>query len=61
MSFANWRQQARLLLALEELTAGRSIIEVADSLGYASASSFIAMFKKAFGLSPRRYLAVRKP
>ncbi len=61
MSFVNWRQQARLLLALEELTAGRSIIEVADSLGYASASSFIAMFKKAFGLSPRRYLAVRKP
>ncbi|ENN88168.1 Transcriptional regulator, AraC family [Rhizobium freirei PRF 81] len=59
MSFANWRQQARLLLALEHLTAGSTIIEVAESLGYASASSFIAMFKKAFGLSPRRYLSVR--
>ena len=61
MSFANWRQQARLLLALEYLTAGSSIVEVADSLGYASASSFIAMFRKAFGLSPRRYLSVSRP
>jgi len=60
MSFANWRQQARLLLALEYLSAGNPIAEVADSLGYASASSFIAMFRKAFGLSPRRYLSVRK-
>ncbi|GAC1043747.1 AraC family transcriptional regulator [Rhizobium sp. No.120] len=60
MSFASWRQQARLLLALEYLSAGKPIVEVADSLGYASASSFIAMFRKAFGLSPRRYLSVRK-
>lgn len=61
MSFANWRQQARLMLALEYLTAGSAIAEVADNLGYASASSFIAMFKKAFGLSPRRYLSIRSP
>ncbi|TWB57546.1 AraC family transcriptional regulator [Rhizobium sp. ERR 922] len=60
MSFAHWRQQARLLLALEYLSAGKPIAEVADSLGYASASSFIAMFRKALGLSPRRYLSVRK-
>ena len=60
MSFANWRQQARLLLALEHLSAGAPIAEVADSLGYASASSFIAMFRKAFGLSPRRYLSARR-
>ncbi|WP_412065220.1 AraC family transcriptional regulator [Rhizobium sp. SYY.PMSO] len=60
MSFASWRQQARLLLALEYLSAGSPIADVADNLGYASASSFIAMFRKAFGLSPRRYLSVRR-
>ncbi|MCQ1853062.1 AraC family transcriptional regulator [Neorhizobium galegae] len=55
LSFAGWRQQARLLLALEQLASGAPVANVADGLGYASASSFIAMFRKAFGLPPRRY------
>jgi AraC-like DNA-binding protein len=57
MSFAQWRQQARLTLALERLASGESVTNVADALGYATPSNFISMFRKAFGESPGRYFA----
>lgn len=55
LSFAQWRQQARLSRALERLAEGEPVIGVAEGLGYASASAFIAMFRRAFGHSPARY------
>ena len=55
ISFAQWRQQARLARALERLAVGESVAGVADALGYASVSAFVAMFRRAFGLSPGRY------
>jgi AraC-like DNA-binding protein len=57
MSFAQWRQQARLTLALERLASGESVAKVADALGYATPSNFIFMFRKAFGESPGRYFS----
>lgn len=57
LSFAHWRQQARLTLALEQLANGQAVADVAHDLGYASASNFIAMFRRAFGQSPGRYFA----
>ena len=59
MSFARWRQQARLTLGLERLAAGQSVAAVSDALGYASPSNFIAMFRRCFGESPARYFAAR--
>jgi len=56
-SVAQWRQQARLACALERLAHGESVSVVADALGYATPSAFVAMFRKAFGDSPGRYLA----
>ncbi len=56
-SVAQWRQQARLTRALERLAMGEPVAAVADGLGYASPSAFVAMFRKAFGDSPGRYLA----
>ena len=56
-SVAQWRQQARLTRALERLAAGEAVSIVADALGYATPSAFVAMFRKAFGDSPGRYLA----
>lgn len=56
-SVAQWRQQARLACALERLAEGEPVSVVADALGYASPSAFVAMFRKAFGDSPGRYLA----
>jgi len=55
MTFGQWRQQARLLRALERLAHGEKVIDVALSLGYASPSAFTAMFKKRFGQLPSRF------
>jgi AraC-like DNA-binding protein len=52
MSFAQWRQQARLLFALRRIAEGARIIDVAFDCGYASQSAFTVMFKKQFGVSP---------
>ncbi|MFM0209561.1 helix-turn-helix transcriptional regulator [Paraburkholderia sediminicola] len=59
MSFVQWRQQARLALGLERLANGEAVAGVAEALGYATPSNFIAMFRKAFGESPGRYFARR--
>ena len=55
MTFGAWRQQARLLKALELLAAGQSVTATALDLGYDSPSAFIAMFKKVLGVSPGKY------
>ena len=57
MSFAAWRQQARLIAALEQLAQRVPIGRIAESLGYESASAFTAMFKKSFGVAPKDYFA----
>jgi len=55
-SFAQWRQQARLTRALQRLAEGEPVAVVADALGYASPSAFIAMFRRSFGHPPARYI-----
>ncbi|MDB5804203.1 MAG: transcriptional regulator [Betaproteobacteria bacterium] len=57
MSFAAWRQQARLVVALEQLAQRAPIGRIAESLGYESASAFTAMFKKSLGVAPKDYFA----
>jgi AraC-like DNA-binding protein len=56
MTLGRWRQQARLHHALAALAAGHSVNEVAEQVGYASPSAFIAMFKAALGTSPAKFL-----
>jgi len=55
MTFRAWRQQARLLRALEMMAAGQSITTVALDVGYESPSAFTAMFRRALGVSPTKY------
>ncbi len=55
LSFARWRQQARLLEALVRLAGGAAVTTVALDLGYDSPSAFIAMFRRALGTTPARY------
>lgn len=59
MSFTRWRQQMRLILSLERLARGEPVADVADALGYATPSGFIAMFRKIFGQPPARYFRLR--
>jgi AraC-like DNA-binding protein len=60
MTFGRWRQQFQIMVALERLADGESVKTVTFELGYESTSAFIAMFKKALGLSPGKYLAGRR-
>ncbi len=55
LTFGQWRQQARLLFALERLARGDRIIDVALDSGYASQSAFAAMFRKHFGTPPSAF------
>ena len=57
LSFRAWRRQARLMKAVEWLSLGAAVGEVADRLGYEEPSAFVAGFRKAFGVTPGRYFA----
>ncbi|WP_372070621.1 helix-turn-helix transcriptional regulator (plasmid) [Tistrella mobilis] len=56
LTFAEWRQQIRLLEALPRLASGETVTNVALDLGYDSPSAFTAMFRRILGASPRDYL-----
>ncbi|MEM7169316.1 MAG: helix-turn-helix transcriptional regulator [Pseudomonadota bacterium] len=56
MTFGAWRQRQRLLLAIARLAEKVPVTTIAYDLGYNSPSAFIAMFTKALGTTPSRYL-----
>ncbi|MFO0735330.1 MAG: helix-turn-helix transcriptional regulator [Labilithrix sp.] len=55
LTFGRWRQQCRLLAAIEHLAAGSSVTRTAFEVGYDDVSSFIATFKASMGTTPARY------
>jgi AraC-like DNA-binding protein len=55
MSFAQWRRQACLLMAIPRLAAGDPVTAVALDLGYESPAAFATMFKRVVGVAPSRY------
>lgn len=55
VSFSQWRLQLVMYVATIALQQGASTQEVADRLGYQSASSFIQAFKRVFGVTPSQY------
>ncbi len=59
MSFAAWRQHVRLMEALSRLATGHAVTAVAFDVGYNSPSAFTAMFRKAFGAAPTRYMTAQ--
>ncbi|RAI67215.1 AraC family transcriptional regulator [Pseudomonas fluorescens] len=56
MSYQQWRQQWRLMRAIELLSTGRNIGYSAFELGFASDSAFIAFFKDMTGITPGDWL-----
>jgi AraC-like DNA-binding protein len=61
LTFARWRQQARLLEALSRLAQGESVTTIALDLGYDSPSAFTSMFRRALGRTPSSYFADTEP
>jgi AraC-like DNA-binding protein/quercetin dioxygenase-like cupin family protein len=55
MTFGKWRQQLRLLHALQLLASGEKVTGAALDAGYGSTSAFISMFRKQLGTTPARY------
>ncbi|OLT00539.1 hypothetical protein BJF90_35100 [Pseudonocardia sp. CNS-004] len=54
-TFGRWRQQARLLAAVEMLARGQSVARVSTQLSYDSPSAFSAMFRRCLGMPPSQY------
>lgn len=56
MSFRQWRSRMRLLSAIEHLRQGKSSTTIAHTLGYRTASAFVAAFREHFGCPPQCFL-----
>lgn len=61
MSFVQWRQQAKLLKAMEWLAEGRQILSVALDLGYQTQSAFTVMFRRNLGITPGQFIKSMSP
>lgn len=57
ITFARWKQQARLLESIRRLAEGTPVTTVAVDLGYESPSAFSTMFRRALGIAPRDFIA----
>lgn len=56
MTIGQWRQQLRLLIALEKLTEGLSVTDTCFVVGYNNVSAFIKAFKRTVGITPLEYV-----
>lgn len=61
MSYQQWRQQWRLMRAIELLATGHGISHVAAELRFSSDSVFIAFFRKMLGETPGAYMRKSRP
>ena len=55
ISLARWRNQVKMITAVQLLAIGRSVTDIAFDLGFESVSSFICSFRHYFGESPGQY------
>lgn len=56
LSFSGWRQQLRMLKALELLGQGHTVTDTALALGYHNISAFIAMFRRYYQCTPGEFV-----
>lgn len=55
MNYQSWRQQWRLLKAMEMLATGAKINKIAQDLEFVSDSAFVAFFRQHTGVTPARH------
>jgi AraC-like DNA-binding protein/mannose-6-phosphate isomerase-like protein (cupin superfamily) len=58
IDFESWRRQVRLMKAVELLVSGRSIKEVAFAVGYRQSSTFVQLFRRTFGATPKAWISL---
>lgn len=54
LTLGQWRQQARALVGLRELSLGSTVLEAAIAAGFETSSGFIQSFRKQMGDTPAR-------
>lgn len=59
MTLGKWRQQLRLMRAMQLLAHGAKVTHAALEAGYSTPSAFISMFRKTLGTTPTNYF--RRP
>lgn len=59
VTFRYWRTNARLHAGAGLLVRGESVAAVAEQVGFATASGFVAAFSERFGTTPGRYARLR--
>ena len=55
MTWRNWRDRMRFVLALEGIQRGHGSTKLAASLGYSSPSAFVAAFRRQSGMTPTEW------
>lgn len=60
LSYQQWRQQWRLIKAIELLAEGYGLSDIAGKLEFSSDSAFSTFFKNMTGSSPRAYMLIRR-
>lgn len=55
VTIGQWRQQLRILVAIERLTDGLSVTDTCFAVGYNNVSAFIKAFKRTVGVTPLEY------
>ena len=56
LTYKAWRQRARIVLAIDQLSAGRAIAQVAAHAGFASTAAFCFAFRQVTSMTPTRFL-----
>jgi AraC-like DNA-binding protein len=60
MTFGKWRQQLRLMRAMQILAEGAKVTHAALEAGYSTPSAFISMFRRTLGTTPASYFRTAK-
>lgn len=56
LSVNRWRRQMHVIKAMSMLAEDMPIQLISDALGYENSSAFITMFRKAVGVTPKRFI-----
>lgn len=56
LTFKAWRQRARIVHAIEQLSAGKAISQVAAQVGFASTTAFSFAFRQVTRMTPSAFL-----
>lgn len=56
LTFKAWRQRARIAIAIDQLSAGRTISQVAADVGFGSTAAFSFAFRQIMKMTPTAFL-----